>query len=501
MKRDAAIARNTGWNFVGTALPIVVAIFTVPPLIHALGVERFGVLTLAWTITGYFALFDFGLGRATTKFVAEYIERGALERLPQLVWSSLTAHTVLGLVGGALLALLTPLLAGGFFNVTAELLPEVRVTFYLLALSVPLVVSTACLRGLLEAVHRFDLVNLVRIPAGIVNYAGPLVVVLYTSNLIAVVGFIVATRAIVLAVYAMLGFGQLPVATGRYAFAANQLRPMLGFGGWLTVSSVISPLIVFIDRFAIGALVSMSAVAYYATPYEVVTKLWIFSASLLAALFPVLSALAVAPGAEIRMLYGRATRYLLVIVAPCVGLLLAFAEDLLRIWIGAEFAQESAPAAKWLALGVLINVIAQVPFTVLQGIGKAGTAARLQLAQLPFYALALWYLTITFGVRGAAMAWAARAALDFLLLAYAADRAMPEAGTAHSRLPLHQGAVTGVALIGFWLVGTTFSGEFLLKFAVFGIILAFFIFWEWAFVLDTADRSSLINAARQARLS
>ena len=69
MKRDATIARNTGWNFVGTALPIAVAVIAIPPLIRELGVERFGVLTLAWVITGYFALFDFGLGRATTKFV------------------------------------------------------------------------------------------------------------------------------------------------------------------------------------------------------------------------------------------------------------------------------------------------------------------------------------------------------------------------------------------------------------------------------------------------
>ena len=492
MKRDATIARNTGWNFAGTALPMLVAIFTIPPLIHGLGVERFGVLTLAWTITGYFALFDLGLGRATTKFVAEYIARGSLERLPQLAWSSLTAHAVLGLIGGTLLALLTPWLAGGFFNITPDLLPEVRATFYLLALSVPLVVVTACLRGLLEALHRFDLVNFIRIPAGILNYAGPLLVLLYTNSLIAVVGLIVASRVVVLVVHAILALGQLPVSLGRYSFATAMLRPLLGFGGWITVSSVISPLIVFIDRFAIGALVSMSAVAYYATPYEVVTKLWIFSASLLAALFPVLSALSVAPGPEIRALYGRATRYLLVAVAPCVGFLLVFADDLLTLWLGAEFAQQSAPLTRWLAVGVLINVVAQVPFTVLQGIGKAGAAARLQLAQLPFYALAIWYLTLSFGVVGAAMAWAARAAVDFLMLAWAADRAMP--GDRVKRGSLHA-VIVGIALAGFWLTGTMFAGQLTFKLAVGGIFMALLIFWEWILVLDTSDRASLLKAA------
>jgi O-antigen/teichoic acid export membrane protein len=500
MNRDRAIARNTGWNFIGSTLPLIAAVFSIPLLIRGLGTERFGVLTLAWTITGYFALFDFGLGRATTKFVAEYIARGVLKELPQLVWSSLTAHLILGLMGGTILALLTPWLAGGFFKIPAELVREVRITFYLLALSVPLLVATACLRGLLEAVHRFDLVNLIRIPAGILNYAGPLVVVWYTDNLIAVVGFIVVSRAVVLGVNAWMGFRHLPVSVGHYAFAANLLRPLLGFGGWLTASSLIGTSIVFIDRFVIGALVSMSAVAYYATPYEIVTKLWIFSASLLGALFPVVSALSVVPGNEIRHLYGRASRYLLVSVTPLTGLLLTFAEDLLGVWIDAEFARQSAGVAKWLAIGVLINVIAQVPFTVLQGMGKAGNAARIQLAQLPFYVPALWYLTAEFGVRGAAIAWTVRAMVDFLLLAHAANRAMPGASAALRGLTLSQGAIAGAALAGFWLIDITFTGELVVKLVAFGIILSFLIAWEWAFVLDAGDRSSMLNASRQAHL-
>ena len=34
----------------------------------------FGVLSLVWMFIGYFSLFDLGLGRATTKLVAEKID-------------------------------------------------------------------------------------------------------------------------------------------------------------------------------------------------------------------------------------------------------------------------------------------------------------------------------------------------------------------------------------------------------------------------------------------
>ena len=46
--------------------------------------------------------------------------------------------------------------------------------FYLLGLSVPVVILSAGLRGLLEAHQRFDLVTALRIPTGVFTFAGVL---------------------------------------------------------------------------------------------------------------------------------------------------------------------------------------------------------------------------------------------------------------------------------------------------------------------------------------
>jgi len=69
------LARNTILNVLGYSLPMLVAIFAIPPLVKGLGTERFGILTLAWVIIGYLSLFDLGLGRALTKLVAEKLNR------------------------------------------------------------------------------------------------------------------------------------------------------------------------------------------------------------------------------------------------------------------------------------------------------------------------------------------------------------------------------------------------------------------------------------------
>ena len=70
------LARNVFWNLLGVGTPLLVAVVAIPRLIEALGTDRFGVLTLAWMVVGYFGLLDLGLGRALTKLVAERLGKG-----------------------------------------------------------------------------------------------------------------------------------------------------------------------------------------------------------------------------------------------------------------------------------------------------------------------------------------------------------------------------------------------------------------------------------------
>ena len=72
---NKSITHNVLWNLVGAGLPLLVAIFVIPILIKNIGTARFGVLTLAWAVVGYFSLFDLGLGRAITKLASESLDR------------------------------------------------------------------------------------------------------------------------------------------------------------------------------------------------------------------------------------------------------------------------------------------------------------------------------------------------------------------------------------------------------------------------------------------
>ena len=69
------------------------------------------------------------------------------------------------------------------------------------------------------------------------------------------------------------------------------MEKMLRFGGWMTVSNIIGPLILYLDRFLIGTIISVTAVAYYTAPFEIVNRMMVIPGAIVGVLFPALAAM------------------------------------------------------------------------------------------------------------------------------------------------------------------------------------------------------------------
>ena len=483
------VTRNTAWNLLGAALPLPVALFCIPILISTLGMDRFGVLGVAWMVMGYFGLFDFGLGQTTTKLVAE---QTAQHGIRTLMLNALLLHVALGAIGGALFASLVPWVATRAFGVPPALVGETTTALYWLAASVPAIVITAALRGMLEGLQRFDVVNLVRIPAGILNYAGPVVALGIDNSLPAVVAVIAITRFAVFIAYAIACMRLMPPATGTARIETAILARLASYGGWLTVSNFVNPLIIVADRLVIASVVSVAAVTFYVTPYEVITKTWILSASVLGALFPVISALAASNPGALRGICRKATAHLLAMAAPITAVVLSGADLLLDWWLGPVIRDQSTAIAHWLAAGILINVVAQVPLTALNAMGRADMTAKIAAIELPLYLAAIWVAAGQFGVAGVAGVWAVRAAIDAILLLSVANVILPRAKVkeASSLTPATIAALM-FFLAAFWLTGSMLKEQVIIRFTLTALLFAALLVWEWCHLLVSSDRQSL----------
>lgn len=411
------LTRNWILNLAGQALPLFLALGTIPYVIRGLGAERFGVLSIAWVLLNYLSLFDLGLGRATTKFLAECLGRGEHHRVSSLVWTSLWAQALLGIVGTALAAAATPFLVDHVLKLTPALRAETSLTFFMLAASLPVVLCGNTLRGVLEAGQHFEVVNYVRIPANASVFLLPAVGVLFGFHVPGIVFLLVLSRAAASVAYLLYCFRLFPTIRNGSAWDRALVGPMLGYGGWITISNVVGPFLTYVDRFLIGSMISMTAVGYYTAPYEAITRVWALPSSLTSTIFPAFSSLdASGSKRKLEELCARSLKSLILSLGPLLFLAIYFAREILRVWLGPDFAAKGAPVLQLLAVGVLINSLAFVPSGLLQGVGRPDLVAKIHLIELPFYVVALVFFLKHMGIAGAALAWTLRVSVDAILI-------------------------------------------------------------------------------------
>lgn len=406
------LARNTIWNFASQATPVAIALVAVPILVRVLGASRFGVLSLIWVLVGYFSFFDFGFGRALTQLTAQRLGTSSEHQIAPLVWSYLFLTAFFGLLAAIVVAVGSDWLVHRSLSIPTEIERESVTAFMLMAISLPFAISTPGLRGCLEAYQRFDLVALLRLPSSLALVLGPLATLPFSKSLVPITAVLVGTRSVAWIAHFFVCRRVMPELKRPQAPRLALIRAMAGYAGWMTVSNVVAPLMAYLDRFLIGSMISAAAVAYYAAPYDLVTKLSIAPLAVTGVLFPAFAASFTLDPERAARLFSQGAKYVILLVLPPATIVAAFAEETLTLGLGASFAKEAGPVLKLMAVGVFINSFAQVPFSLIQGVGRPDLTAKLHLVELPFYLAILWLLTTTYGIQGAALAWDLRVLLD-----------------------------------------------------------------------------------------
>lgn len=416
LTRGRLLARNVGLNVAGWALPAVCALVAIPGLVRGMGAERFGLLALAWTLVGAFSPFDLGIGRALTQALSERVGRAHQDESPDIAWSGFWLLAAVGLAGAAALALASPVLAGRWLRVSAALQPEAAASLRLLAVAVPLTVLTSGLRAVLEAGQAFRAVNALRVPLALLSFVGPWAVQPLSHGLPAAIGVLVGARVLVLGLHVVVVAREYPELRRVRAPHGWALRSLWRVAGWMTLSTLANPILATGDRFLIGAALPLAALAQYAAVSEVAFKLTVVGAVLQPVLFPALAATLVADPRRATALFDRAVRAVAFAVAPAALVLVAFAPEALRVWLGADLARTAAPVLQLLAIASYVNTFAQMPYLALQSAGRADLPAKFHALEIPLYLGLLWLLLGRYGLVGAAVAWALRTLIDTLAL-------------------------------------------------------------------------------------
>ena len=428
------LARNTVWNVIAQTAPLGVGVLVIPTLMHRMGLERFGVLTLIWGLVGYAGLLDLGIGRALTKLMADRLGSHARPAIAPLFWTALGLMLGVGIAAGVLLLLIVPWVVETLLHITPALQDEARAAFRTVALGIPVVTLAVGLRGVLEAHQRFRAIALINGILGAFTFLGPLLVLRFLAGHLAVMaGTVLLARTLATAFF-FVSCLELDPDLARPRWLKADMQRLVGFGSWMTITNLVGPIMDNLDRFLLGALASVSVVAYYATPFDVITRTLLIPVALTGVLFPAFSAALRIDRPRVSTLFVSAARYVFLAVAPISLLLTTFAREGLALWLGASFAAESERIVQWLAAGVLLSALSKIPYALVQADGRPDLTALAHLVELPIYLVAAWLLIRAHGAEGAAVAWTLRILLDSAILFFLATRRLPGVGSQLARL-------------------------------------------------------------------
>lgn len=413
--RRSRLVSDSLLNLAGSGIPIIVSLPLLGILARLLHPERFGLILLAWALVGYAGILDLGLSRAVTVAVATSHDNVAVRK------HVLTTAFALSLVIGAAFTALfwalsgpiTQLLLKGDSVLSAETIIGFRVVGVMVSLLLPYLI----LQGYWEGVENFRNANKMRIASGSLPLLFATGAAAWEPSFSsAMIGALCGRALALIFSLSLIGIGELR----RGVPDRNIANRLFRLGGWVTVSSVISPAMSYLDRFIVGFSRGPVISGFYAAPVDIAIKLLLLSQSITRSLLPKL--LAASDQKTWDDLTSHANKLVALVCVPVAITGVLFGGPILHLWLGKVYEEQATGTLRIIMVGFLLCSMAQVPFTEIYGRKRFSSAAVVQALQvLPAIALTYW-MSKSWGAEGAALAWTLRAGSDLLVYSVIARR-------------------------------------------------------------------------------
>ena len=473
--RGRLLAKNSAYSFIGIILPILAGLIAIPFILDELEEEQFGLLILLWSTISYITVLDFGLNRAATRYFSQNI--GQLNERENL--SLLISSIVFVLVIGFLIGLI--LYNGSEFLVSTIFEEESRISlladkcFKLISFFSPVLVLMPTVSSFLKSYQNFKWLSFVNSINGVMNYIIPVIALLMSFSLFDIIKVLLAAKVVTL--LALIAGSMKYLEFSVFSFSGvklvKDLKKLIKFGSWVSVSNILAPLFEYLDRFIIASFITVSAVAIYGTPLEVIVKVGMIAVSVSGVLFAAISNSIEHDLKKTEKIINKGLDVITLLTYPIIVTAVLFAEEGLTVWVGEGISREGAIVLKIVGIGILFKCTTNISIAFLHSVNKPSVTAKIHLIEFIVYAVLLFVFANLFGLIGVAIAHAGRLILDNILMGYFAQKY----STGMNLLFLRNSGIIGIlilTMIPAFIVPNTY-----IKFAwwlVLGIIYVFYMY-------------------------
>src|ERR1044071_4221787 len=208
-RRSHRLISNAIYNLVPQVWFLGLTIFTTPFVLHRLGVDAYGILSIVTIVAGYLAFLDLGLNVAVIKFIAAHDAKGERDEIRRVIQTALCVFLVMGLATAAALFFFSGSLAR-LLNTPENMQTEAASALRLSAISFGINLVMGVFSAIPRALQRFDLVNAFNLILGTLQILGTVLLLVSGLGLLAIVVWGCALSVVSLITYAAMGKRLLP---------------------------------------------------------------------------------------------------------------------------------------------------------------------------------------------------------------------------------------------------------------------------------------------------
>ena len=346
MNSVRTLAKNTTVLLVANIISYLLGLFTTLYTARYLGIEGFGVLSLALSLTGIFGVFtDLGLSTLTTREVSR---------------DKSLANRYIG--NTTLIKIIYSFLTFGLISLVVYIIgypQEVKTVIYLITLSVILAAFTGIFNSIFQAFQKMEYMSLNIILNAILMITGILIVIHFGLGIIALSSVYLISSAIVLVVTLITYSWKFFIP--KIGIDLKFWKPTIKEASFFGVTNILVVIYFYIDSLMLSLMVGYSAVGIYNASYKLIFVLLVLPGIFVTSIFPIMSQHFESSKNLLKIEYEKSVKYLFAIAVFLFIYGFIFSDKIILIIYGIAYIPSIA------ALQTLIFVIPIIFITNLFG--------------------------------------------------------------------------------------------------------------------------------------
>lgn len=334
-----SISKNVFYGFLTWFLPLGLSFAATPLIVRTLGDADYGIYALVLGFIGY--SFTFSIGRAITKYIAEYRANGETDKIRDVISATFFVNIAVGLLGVTAICLSANWLVRELFKITPEAQSKTVLAMYIAALVIFCTMLNQVFNAVLQGIHRFDVYAKILNASNFAMLFGNIVLVLRGYGLLFLLVWNLLITLTTSIVFAVAAKRLLPEFGINLRFRRETLKLVMRYSSGIIGYQILANLLLLFERGWITRQLGSESLTYYVVPMSLGMYIHGFISSLMLVIFPLASELKNEKEKLLR-LYLNATKIACLLVVFLVTTLIIGSNSFLTIYMGASFAEKSS---------------------------------------------------------------------------------------------------------------------------------------------------------------